>query len=65
MPQPKPKPISLANLQDFSAPDKPGETISTTVRLRKADYHWLSDLPEGKGYHVRQAIQMYRKQVEA
>lgn len=55
---------SLANLSDRSAPDKPGETEATTLRIGVEDLKWLRSLPEGISYHVRQAVQQYRKTVE-
>jgi hypothetical protein len=57
-------PSSLANLIDRSAPDRPGETITTAVRLRADDAEWLRTLPEGSSYHVRQAVKLYRQQLE-
>lgn len=50
----------MGNLIDRSAPDKPGQTDVTTVRLRAEDLEWLRTLPNGVSYHVRQAIKLYR-----
>ncbi len=50
----------MSNLMDRSAPDKPGPTDVTTVRLRVEDLEWLRTLPNGISYHVRQAIKLYR-----
>ena len=47
------------NLVDKSSPDKPGETVTITVRVTPAQREWLKDKPEGMGYHVRQALQTY------
>lgn len=52
---------SLANLIDRSAPDNPGETKVTAVRIGIDDLDWLRSLPEGTSYHVRQAVKQYRK----
>lgn len=50
----------MSNLIDRSAPDKPGQTDVTAVRLRTEDLEWLRTLPNGVSYHVRQAIKFYR-----
>lgn len=52
-------PKSLENLKDDSAPDKPGETKPTTTRITLKQREWLDAQPEGRSYHVRQALQMY------
>lgn len=57
-------PRSLENLPNRSAPDRPGETAAATVRLRKQDVEWLNTLPEGRSYHARQAIKLYRQTFE-
>ncbi|MBD2019931.1 hypothetical protein H6F43_06985 [Leptolyngbya sp. FACHB-36] len=57
-------PKSLQNLVDRSAADNPGETKATTVRLAVDDLAWLDSLPEGKSYHVRQAVKRYRAELE-
>jgi hypothetical protein len=51
---------SLANLRDTTAPDNPGATVTITVRVRVEDVEWLNSLPEGRSYHVRQAVRLYR-----
>lgn len=50
----------MSNLIDRSAPDKPGQTDVTAVRLRTEDLEWLKSLPNGVSYHVRQAVKLYR-----
>lgn len=50
----------MSNLIDRSAPDKPGQTDVTAVRLKTEDLEWLRTLPNGISYHVRQAIKLYR-----
>lgn len=62
--RPTPTAKSLANLIPQPAPDAPGETEATTVRVGKDDLEWLRSLPEGVSYHVRQAVKQYRKRVE-
>ena len=59
-----PNPKSLKNLPDRSAPDNPGETKAFGVRLRIDDVKRLDALPEGRSYHVRQAIALYLKKLE-
>lgn len=51
---------SLANLVDRSAPDNPGDTTATTVRIKTDDLEWLRSMPEGVSYHIRQAVKHYR-----
>ncbi len=58
-------PESLKNLVDRSAPDNPGDTTPTTVRLATDDLNWLRELEGGVSYHVRQAIKEYRKRMES
>ena len=53
-------PNSLANLPDRSAPDKPGETVTTGIRITPEDRDWLKGLEGGLSYHIRQAIADYR-----
>ncbi len=53
-----------SNLIDRSAPDKPGDTEVTTVRLRAEDLAWLRTLPNGVSYHIRQAVKAYRSELE-
>lgn len=60
----KVNPKSLKNLVDRSAPDSPGETKATTIRIGLADLEWLNSQPEGKSFHVRQALKLYREQLE-
>jgi hypothetical protein len=52
------------NLIDRSAPDKPGITQATTVRLRSEDLEWLRNLPHGVSYHIRQAVTIYRNNID-
>jgi hypothetical protein len=59
-----PNPKSLANLSDRSAPDKPGETVSTTIRIGADDMAWLNAQKESKGYHIRQALKLYRESLK-
>lgn len=50
----------MSNLIDRSAPDKPGQTDATTVRIKTDDLEWLRSLPNGVSYHIRQAVKLYR-----
>lgn len=52
------------NLIDRSAPDRPGETEATTIRLRVDDLEWLRNLPHGVSFNVRQAVAAYRQNCE-
>ncbi|MBW4422129.1 MAG: hypothetical protein KME13_23420 [Myxacorys californica WJT36-NPBG1] len=61
MPRKKPNESSLKNLVDRSAPDDPGQTEATTVRISVDDLRWLKSLPNGTSYHVRQAVKLYRE----
>lgn len=63
MPQPPPTEKSLKNLKDRSAPDKPGDTVATTVRVKTDDLEWLKGLDHGVSYHIRQALKLYREQL--
>ncbi|MDF5713342.1 MAG: hypothetical protein PUP93_05505 [Rhizonema sp. NSF051] len=44
---------------DRSAPDNPGETATVTNRITIEQKEWLDAQPEGRSYHVRQALRMY------
>jgi hypothetical protein len=55
---------SLANLRPQRAPDNPGGTIAGPIRLSPEDWQWLKTLPDGASYHMRQAVKLYRKQLE-
>jgi hypothetical protein len=52
------------NLLDWSAPDKPGDTEATTIRLRSEDLEWLRSQPHSVSYQIRQAIKIYRKNID-
>jgi hypothetical protein len=52
------------NLLDWSAPDKPGETAATTIRLRPEDLEWLRSQPHSVSYHIRQAVRIYRENID-
>ena len=52
------------NLLDWSAPDKPGDTEATTIRLRTEDLEWLRSQPHSVSYHIRQAVRIYRENID-
>lgn len=52
------------NLLDWSAPDKPGDTEATTIRLRPEDLAWLRSQPHSVSYHIRQAVRIYRENID-
>lgn len=63
MPNPNPKTEHLPNTQ-FKAPDSEGGLISVSVRMPLEMREWLRSLPEGTGYHVRQALREYMERLE-
>lgn len=61
---PRPTTKSLKNLLDRSAIDKPGETVTLTVRVKPGVLKWLNSLEGGRGYHLRQALDIYKKRID-
>jgi hypothetical protein len=57
------KPVWQQNLVDRSAPDRPGETEVTAVRLRIEDLEWLRSLPNGVSYNIRKAVSAYKQSI--
>jgi hypothetical protein len=59
------KPVWQQNLVDRSAPDQPGQTEVTAVRLRTEDLEWLRSLPHGVSYNIRKAVGAYKQSITA
>jgi len=47
---------NLSGLVKTPAPDNPGETVPTTIRLRTDQKEWLDSYPESNSYLIRKAI---------
>jgi len=58
-------PRSLENLIDGAAPDNPGETVPTTVRLRADQKEWLEAREESNGVLARLAFDLLIAKFEA
>jgi len=51
-------PKQISNLKPNYAPDKPGDTIVTTIRIRKDQRQWLEEQEQSNGYLVRIALDL-------
>ncbi len=61
MPNPNPK---TDHLSKFEAPDSNGGLVAMGVRLEPEMKEWLKSLDGSTGYHIRQALRMYREYLE-
>ncbi len=52
-------------LRPNRALDNPGVTKSTGIRLSPADLEWLDSLGGTRSFHIRQALKVYREQMQA
>lgn len=53
-----PKTINTQGLKPTPAPDCPGQTVPTTVRVRADQKHWLDQQDESAGLLVRKALDL-------
>lgn len=56
---------NTSGLRPFTAPDTSGGTVPLAAKISSDDRDWLDSLPEGRSYHVRQAIKLYRESRKA
>ena len=54
-----PETINMSGLKPFTAPDTSGDTVVLTAKVDPVDKDFLSELPEGVSFHVRQAVRAY------
>ena len=54
----RPSEKELRNLKNTPAPDKPGETVPVTVRVRVDQRQWLDKQSESLGVLVRRALDL-------
>jgi len=54
----RPSEREIRNLKNTPAPDKPGETVAMTVRVRVDQRQWLDSQPESNGVLVRRALDL-------
>lgn len=55
---------NTSGLRPFTARDTSGGTVPLAAKISPDDRDWLDSLPEGRSYHVRQAIKVYRESRE-
>ncbi len=61
MPNPNPK---TDHLSKFSAPDTKGGLVHIGAKVEPEMKEWLKSLDGSTGYHIRQALRMYREYLE-
>ena len=58
-----PKTINTSGLRPTPAPDTPGATVPTTVRVRVEQKEWLDVQPESASVLVRRALDLLKADV--
>ena len=54
----RPSEREIKNLKPTPAPDRPGETVPVTVRVRLDQKKWLSAQRESQGVLIRRALDL-------
>lgn len=58
-----PKTINTSGLRPTPAPDRPGDTVPTTVRVRADQKAWMDAQPEASSVLVRRALDLLASQM--